>query len=209
MDDGELALSFVNTLEHRGDQRRDLLEGRDGWLAWMVDAGLLERATAPSPEPGDASADGWPRPALPRSLRSPPDARVAFGEAHRLRAAIRSLLAARAAGRVPDPADRFALNRILAAAPTVPRLEIEGGTLSTAVVELGDDVLALLAPVARSALHLLTSVDPKRLRACSGRGCTCWFVDTSKAGRRRWCSMAVCGNRNKAARHRRRQARAL
>lgn len=42
---------------------------------------------------------------------------------------------------------------------------------------------------------------PDRLRCCSGDGCILWFWDSSKGGRRRWCSMERCGNRAKAQRH--------
>jgi predicted RNA-binding Zn ribbon-like protein len=57
-------------------------------------------------------------------------------------------------------------------------------------------------PITRSAAELLTSADIDRVRECDGRGCGWLFLDTSKAGRRRWCSMAICGNRAKARRHR-------
>jgi len=47
---------------------------------------------------------------------------------------------------------------------------------------------------------------PDRLRSCSDGHCTLWFVDTSRSGRRRWCSMERCGNRAKARRHYQRHA---
>lgn len=40
-----------------------------------------------------------------------------------------------------------------------------------------------------------------RLRPCSNHSCILWFLDSSKGGRRRWCSMERCGNRAKAKRH--------
>ena len=42
---------------------------------------------------------------------------------------------------------------------------------------------------------------PDRIRTCEHDDCTLWFLDTSKGGRRRWCSMDQCGNRAKASRH--------
>ena len=68
--------------------------------------------------------------------------------------------------------------------------------------------LAQLVPVARSAARLLSSADPARLRQCAAEDCVAWFLDTSKGGRRRWCSMERCGNRAKAARHRRKRGAA-
>lgn len=42
---------------------------------------------------------------------------------------------------------------------------------------------------------------PERIRRCAHPDCVLHFFDTSKNGTRRWCSMAGCGNRAKAARH--------
>jgi len=56
--------------------------------------------------------------------------------------------------------------------------------------------------VAHSALDLLRSPMHGRIRECAGAGCGWLFVDTSKAARRRWCSMESCGNRAKVQRHR-------
>ncbi|GHE97488.1 hypothetical protein GCM10018785_72480 [Streptomyces longispororuber] len=57
---------------------------------------------------------------------------------------------------------------------------------------------------ARDYLELLTAA-PDRVRRCAHEACVLHFYDTSRNGTRRWCSMAVCGNRAKASRH---QARA-
>jgi predicted RNA-binding Zn ribbon-like protein len=40
-----------------------------------------------------------------------------------------------------------------------------------------------------------------RVRGCANSECVLWFLDTSRPGTRRWCSMAACGNRDKAVRH--------
>lgn len=47
----------------------------------------------------------------------------------------------------------------------------------------------------------LLRVAPDRIRACAHDACVLHFFDTSRNGTRRWCSMAVCGNRAKASRH--------
>ena len=59
-----------------------------------------------------------------------------------------------------------------------------------------------LALIAADAAELLGTELRERLRICPGPGCRGRFLDDSPAGRRRWCSMAVCGNRSKAAVHR-------
>jgi len=67
-----------------------------------------------------------------------------------------------------------------------------------------DDVLGWSA---LSAVRLLATLPNARLRACAA--CDWLFVDLSRGGRRRWCDMAVCGNRAKASRRRdRREAEA-
>ncbi|MFI0405916.1 CGNR zinc finger domain-containing protein [Actinomadura sp. 3N508] len=54
---------------------------------------------------------------------------------------------------------------------------------------------------ARAYLDLLATAPPDRLRHCAGTGCVLWFLDTSRNGRRRWCSMTGCGNRAKVNAH--------
>ncbi|MBV9150398.1 MAG: CGNR zinc finger domain-containing protein, partial [Alphaproteobacteria bacterium] len=58
-----------------------------------------------------------------------------------------------------------------------------------------------LAPVLWSAADLLTHADRRRVRRCANDQCLWVFVDDSKAGTRRWCDMASCGNRAKSRRH--------
>jgi len=53
---------------------------------------------------------------------------------------------------------------------------------------------------AASLLDLLRQA-PGRIRSCQHPACVLWFYDTTRNGTRRWCSMAVCGNRAKARRH--------
>jgi predicted RNA-binding Zn ribbon-like protein len=60
----------------------------------------------------------------------------------------------------------------------------------------------LLFPIAHAMGNLVCEKDFSLVRKCEGEGCTLWFLDLSKAHARRWCSMAVCGNRAKAAAHR-------
>ena len=48
----------------------------------------------------------------------------------------------------------------------------------------------------------LISGHPERIKICDSDRCSWVFYDTSRTSRRRWCDMATCGNRAKAARHR-------
>jgi predicted RNA-binding Zn ribbon-like protein len=57
----------------------------------------------------------------------------------------------------------------------------------------------LLAAVARSAAEIIAEGARARLRLCANPHCGLFFYDNSRTRRRRWCSMAVCGNRSKVA----------
>lgn len=61
---------------------------------------------------------------------------------------------------------------------------------------------ALLLPITEAMGDLICHKDFTFVRRCEGQTCTLWFYDVSKSHARRWCSMAVCGNRAKAAAHR-------
>jgi predicted RNA-binding Zn ribbon-like protein len=52
--------------------------------------------------------------------------------------------------------------------------------------------------IIRSIIDTFNKVSIDRIRACDHEDCILYFIDTSKAGKRRWCSMDTCGNRKKA-----------
>jgi len=70
---------------------------------------------------------------------------------------------------------------------------------TVAAWDYGDDAERPLRAIVHHAARLLASPDSREVRACPGVGCGWLFRDPR--GRRRWCVMAVCGNRAKAARH--------
>ena len=61
---------------------------------------------------------------------------------------------------------------------------------------------ALLLPLAKAMAELLAIADFTQVKACEGPACTLLFLDASRGRIRRWCSMAVCGDRAKQATHR-------
>lgn len=65
-----------------------------------------------------------------------------------------------------------------------------------------DNPKSLLLPIAEAMGDLVCQKDFALVRKCEGPDCTLWFLDVSKGHGRRWCSMAVCGNRAKVAAHR-------
>jgi predicted RNA-binding Zn ribbon-like protein len=66
----------------------------------------------------------------------------------------------------------------------------------------------LLLPIAKSMAELVCNEDFSHIKGCEGSTCTLFFLDGTHGRRRRWCSMAVCGNRAKQAAHRKRERRA-
>jgi predicted RNA-binding Zn ribbon-like protein len=113
------------------------------------------------------------------------------GPVRALRAAIWDSATRRAAGVEPEPAAVAALNAAAARPALVPRLTGAG-----AVLEPGP-VHAALSTLARDAIELFSSPLAARIRVCAADGCGLLFVDASRPGRRRWCSMERCGNRAK------------
>lgn len=63
---------------------------------------------------------------------------------------------------------------------------------------------ALLLPIAEMLAHFVCSEDFTNVKSCEGPTCTLLFADHTRGRARRWCSMAICGNRAKQAAHRRR-----
>ena len=93
------------------------------------------------------------------------------------------------------------LNELLAGDTSYPVVEAAGGRQRWAAAgpPQGGPQIELLRPIAEAAADLVCSVDFRLIRACEGFPCTLVFLDRTKAHLRRWCSMAVCGNRAKAA----------
>jgi predicted RNA-binding Zn ribbon-like protein len=63
---------------------------------------------------------------------------------------------------------------------------------------------SLLLPVGEALARLVCTEDFSNVKACEGANCTLLFADRTRGHARRWCSMAICGNRAKQAAHRHR-----
>jgi predicted RNA-binding Zn ribbon-like protein len=111
--------------------------------------------------------------------------------------------AAKLAGRgTLDPDDVAQINRWATAPAPVPQLD--AGRRVSWICER--PVHAALASLARDAIDLLSGPLATRVRECAADDCALLFVDASRPGRRRWCSMEGCGNRAKTTGYRRRRA---
>ena len=194
-DGGTLALDLLNTWRFNADQPLDLLQSPEDLVIWLAAAGLPDGAYCPE------------------LSSSPPNRRILLDEALWLRRDILLIVQSLVAGELPPPYTVDALNRILTESGTSFRLDSltippEGdqeermeGQLVLNVHEHISSVLGVLQPIALSAARIVTEANPTRIRQCASSNCMYWFLDTSKSGRRRWCSMSRCGNRAKVAKH--------
>jgi predicted RNA-binding Zn ribbon-like protein len=123
-------------------------------------------------------------------------------EALLLREAIHEAVRSAVLGTTPDPADVELINRYAANPNAAPQLSSDG------IVWMASRVLtACLSDIARDAVLLIGGAETARLRMCNEDGCRMLFFDASPANRRRWCSMSICGNRDKVAMHRQKKQR--
>lgn len=185
-----LWIDLVNTELVDAGTRVDLLRGFDELVDWYVGAGVLTAAEARAVR--RRHADGVAAPAAHR-------------QAIELRGLLRAMAEGLAAGRgAVAPRIVEAINALLPDAASDRRLVRAGDRYQLRVRRIVDTPAQLLAVVAESAATTLADDDLTRLRACQNPGCLLFFYDTTKNGGRRWCSMAVCGNRAKVAAHYRR-----
>jgi predicted RNA-binding Zn ribbon-like protein len=124
-----------------------------------------------------------------------------FEQAIALREAIYRLFDAQAQGKAVPSRDLEALNDALAHAPARKALKRTRAGYEWEVDGKSGTAFGLLAPVLWSAGDLLAGPQLARVRRCANLECGWLFLDDSRAGRRRWCSMSACGNRAKARRH--------
>lgn len=187
-----LWLDFVNTDEMRRGDRVDLLRDFDSLVEFLEEVGSLDAERA----------SGMHR----RAQQQPAGAAAALVDARRVRAALRALAER---GALSDKARWDALgeiNRVLGRSAGTRRVEPRSdGTFGRSFVPVGDAFAGLIIPVVESAADSLISGELSRVRRCSDGRCTRVFLDATRNGRRRWCEMATCGNRAKAARFRARE----
>lgn len=192
-----LWLDFVNTddawRESRREGRVDALDDFETFVRWLELAAPLDAERAA----------GIRR----RAQQQPAGATAVLADARRVRAALRAL-AERGADHRGAEVRATALgeiNRILGRSAGMRRVELRpDGTFVRTFAPVGDAFASLLIPVVDSAADALILGELPRVRRCADPRCARVFHDATKNGRRRWCDMAVCGNRAKAARHRRR-----
>jgi predicted RNA-binding Zn ribbon-like protein len=184
----DLCLGFANTRYYRGSEPpTETLGDLNALLAWCRSSIGLTVA-------GER--------ALRRAWREDAAGAAVLREALDLRELIYRIFFCTAEGKAPGVADLDAVNGALEAAPDRIGIARSGSGFAWRVgATAGPSIPALLAPVIWSAANLLTSPRLPRVHHCANERCLWLFLDDSKSGTRRWCSMSACGNRAKAHRH--------
>ena len=138
----------------------------------------------------------WLEAAGYRCESAPSDAALTL--AREVREAVFDLAVSQIEQRPPPATALQRINHLALALAAAPRLT-EGRQ-----AEIAGSAETLVASLAREAILLLGGPDAGRIRRCAGDGCAVLFIDRSRSGERRWCSMKSCGNRHKVSEHRRR-----
>lgn len=178
---GHPIVDFLNTEMVSEGKAVDVLTDAEALRSWLVQADLATKGGPPAV--------------------SPP----ILAGVKRLRRHIRAVTEAMAAGKRPRRRDVAVIDR-----------ELRRGTGSLALRQDGSAFAFGFEPsieraadprfiIARTAAEFLSAADPSRVRRCQGPRCILLYYDVTKSGTRRWCSMASCGNRQKAAAHYQRQ----
>ncbi|MGH8251775.1 MAG: CGNR zinc finger domain-containing protein [Steroidobacteraceae bacterium] len=190
---GDPALDFINTVTGRDVEPRDWLDSYARLLEWAEGAELL------------------PAKMLRRLARKaeaePAAAEAALARARALREALFVLVAAIADDRAPPKQSLALLRQGWVAGVEAHELRYDDGRIAAALDDHAADLDLIAAMVAWRLVEFVLPLPAERLRICAGPNCSWLFADRSKAGRRRWCDMAVCGNAAKSRRFHERSRR--
>ena len=187
-------LDFLNSIATPADTTIDWIDSGEGLLNWLeqaqlVPAGALETIRAQAlPGELDKVAD------QARNLR---EWFRGFVQKHKGRPLVLESLS-----------ELEPLNRLLERDERFSRIAIEHkaqpARLALQVVRRWRSPEALLLPIGEALAQFVCTEDFSCVKACEGPACTLLFADHTRGRGRRWCSMAICGNRAKQAAHRQR-----
>ncbi|QLD50514.1 ABATE domain-containing protein [Paraburkholderia fungorum] len=187
-------LDFLNSVATPVDEAVDWISDGEGLLAWLDQAALVPRTVLEAM----------------RSQSSPAELDALAARARELREWFRGFVQKRK-GRplaAKDPREIEPLNQLLAqdyqhgeivmnASNGATRFELRAS-------RRWQSPESLLMPIAEVLARLVCEEDFTYVKACEGPRCTLMFADHTRGHARRWCSMAMCGNRAKVAAHRKR-----
>jgi predicted RNA-binding Zn ribbon-like protein len=175
-----LALDLINTQAMNGALLHDFWRTSGDVVRWFRRVGI---------ECGEAN-DTDDQPMLLKQARD-------------LRDIAREMVTQRKHGKRGDVTG---LNQFLTAMQSVPVLTWTEDTPRLTRRVAAPSFTTALGTVAEAIATLLAEGNFELVRQCEHPDCVLWFHDRTKSHRRRWCSMALCGNRHKAAEFRKRNA---
>lgn len=184
---GNLALDFINTVAFRADpeKQEDHLQRAEDVRGWANQAQLPDRAAINSgPQVGYAAL---------RYIRA-------------VREQLFVVFHAIASGNRIPAETILRVGNALHDCRAKRRLFVDGAEVRWEWRAKARCTDYLLYPILTTATDLLTSDSRGLVRQCEAADCGWLFLDRSNARKRRWCSMADCGNRNKARNFYRREA---
>ena len=185
---GDPALELLNSraTPSPGSEPIELIGDGANYLRWLARTGLIDHDD----------------PAVLEELFSADELDGAAADARTLRENLRPILLAWAGtASISFPVKTIdELNALLAQDRRYTQLNPDNDTVVLRERRRWEQPTQLLVPAAQAWANLLVEGDPSLIRQCPG--CTIIFYDRTKAHRRRWCSMALCGNRAKVRRHR-------
>jgi predicted RNA-binding Zn ribbon-like protein len=189
-----LGLDFLNSIATPVDTPVDWLDSGDGLLRWLAQAKLV---------PADVLDELKAR-AMPGELDKVAD------QARGLREWFRSFVH-RHMGRSLTPKalhELEPLNGLLERDEAFSRISRHrrngGDRLELRLMRRWRSPESLLLPIGEALAKFVCEEDFADVKACEGHSCTLVFADHTRSRARRWCSMAICGNRAKQAAHRNR-----
>jgi predicted RNA-binding Zn ribbon-like protein len=187
-----LGLDFLNSIATPVDTPVDWLDSGDGFLDWLAQAKLV---------PAD-TLDALKTRAMPGELDKVAD------QARGLREWFRGFVR-KHAGRPLAPRalqELSPLNGLLERDESFRQIsrhrDSDGDRLELQMMRRWRSPESLLLPVGEVLAKLVCDEDFTDVKACEGQSCTLLFADHTRRRARRWCSMAICGNRAKQAAHR-------
>lgn len=187
-------LDFLNSIATPIDTPIDWIDNGEGFLNWLEQAQLL---------PADA-IEGIRAQALPGELDKVAD------QARSLREWFRGFVRQHMGRPLPPKAllQLEPLNLLLerddSFSRIMPQPEDANGPFRLQMVRKWRTPETLLLPIGEALAQLVCTEDFSNVKACEGRPCTLFFADHTRGRARRWCSMAICGNRAKQTAHRHR-----
>jgi predicted RNA-binding Zn ribbon-like protein len=191
LDGGRVSLDFVNTVGGmRGYEPKEHLHAYADLLEFARQSGVV--------------SDDHARRLAKRAAAEPEMAIRVFRRAIEFREALFRLWSAWVAEKPIPETDLEIVNAMVTRGLSRQKLIPSSvGSCCALGWEEADDLEVVLWPVAKDAADLLASEKASRVRMCEmsqEHECSWVFLDETKNGKKRWCSMQTCGNRAKARR---------